>query len=482
MLIRKTDTEMIRGYFEDSSGLSGGFAEEVVLPENEKDVSEFLEEASAKGNFVTVSGGGTGVTGGRIPFGGSVLAADRFNKIIDCFEGGIIVQAGVPLDEIHGAADSIGYFYPPDATEQTAWIGGNIATNASGARSFKYGSTRNYVKSLKVALSNGEILDICRDTVKASNRGLLSVGKKKTAIPNYEMPGVKNAAGYFSKPGMDLIDLFIGSEGTLGVILEAELELQKKIGPLFGCFAFFEDENRAFDFVAELKKRASRGFDLLAIEYFDRHSLALLSKKYPNIPKSSTGMVFFEQEISPKIEDSYLEAWAEILDSSGVGESNTWMADDAKKFQELKDFRHSLPELVNETVKSRGIPKIGTDMAVPAENFDTMLRYYREHLEQQQIDHLFFGHIGENHLHVNVLPRNAEEAKTTKELYLKFVKMAVSLGGTVSAEHGIGKLKHDFLKEMYGDDGIMEMARVKKELDPACILGLGNIFPKELLF
>ena len=222
-----------------------------------------------------------------------------------------------------------------------------------------------------------------------------------------------------------------------------------------------------------------RGLNALGVEYFDENALALLRPKYPQIPAAAKALIFIEEEISREREGQYLAEWGGLLEKFGAIDS--WTADNPKKEKEFKEFRHALPEAVNEIVKRRGFSKVGTDMAVPADKFPEMFKYYYEILAKTSMEHLIFGHIGDNHLHVNILPRSEEEVQAAKGLYLDFVRKAVGLGGTPSAEHGIGKLKHLFLREMVGEAGIMEMVRIKKILDPACILGRGNIFPDNLL-
>ena len=149
--------------------------------------------------------------------------------------------------------------------------------------------------------------------------------------------------------------------------------------------------------------------------------------------------------------------------------------------QSFREFRHALPEHVNEIVRKHRFPKTGTDIAVPDAHFEEMMRFYEATLEASGIRHLVFGHIGESHMHANLLPSTEAEFHRSKQLYLELAEKAIALGGTVSAEHGIGKLKHAFLEKMVGEKGIKEMTAVKKALDPACILGLGNIFPSAVL-
>lgn len=493
-MIIKSDKDVIEAYLHDESGLSGAFCEKVLIPENYSEVSAILKEASSNNIPLSISGAGTGVTGGRLPFGGTVLSLEKLDAIISVKPGSMTVQAGVPITKIHEAAGSIGYFYPPDATEWDASIGGNIATNASGSRSFKYGSTRQYIDSIKVILADGEMLDIPRGKYLAKGQTIEILNPKsetlnKIQIPNIQMPNIKNAAGYYSKPGMDLIDLFIGSEGTLGVVVEAQLKLLPITGYTFAAFAFFDANEQALAFVKDAKsetflnreKNNANGLNALAMEYFDKNSLVLLRKKFGNIPSGKNAAIFFEEEITPEREPVFLDDWAALLEKNGVNIESVWSATEPEKEAEFKKIRHELPVLVNEIVRSRGIAKVGTDIAVPWGKFPEMFSFYVKELSASGMDHLVFGHIGDDHLHANILPKNETERKKAKEIYLRFARAAVALGGTVSAEHGIGKLKHAFLREMYGEQGISEMARLKKYLDPKMILGRDNIFPCERL-
>ena len=147
-MIIKTDKDIIRCYFEDESGLLGGYADKVLSPENEKDAVNIMTDAANKKTPLTISGGGTGVTGARIPFGGAILATDSLNKIIDINENKLYatLQPGVRLSDLQEELSKRNLIYLPDPTEPNAFLGGTISTNASGAKGFKYGSTRNYVK------------------------------------------------------------------------------------------------------------------------------------------------------------------------------------------------------------------------------------------------------------------------------------------------------------------------------------------------
>lgn len=481
-MIIKTDKDIIKGYFEDYSGLLGGHADKVIFPENEQDAILALQDASAKKIPITISGGGTGVTGARIAFSGYIMATDRLNKIINIDEKNLFatVEPGVRLSELENELSKKNLTYPPDPTEPSAFLGGTISTNASGARGFKYGPTRNYIKRLKIILSTGSTINIKRGDYFIDRGGLFSLesshGPIAIKIPSYSMPEIKTAAGYYVKDRMDLVDLFIGQEGTLGFILEADIALGYRPEHIMSFFSFFPQEHYALNFVKDAKSR-----NALSFEYMDRNSIELLRTRYTNIPADAACLVYFEQDCNKGQKDNLLDSWANLLEKYSAIADKSIFADSDKEREKLREFRHGLPEMVNEIVRKHCFPKVGTDIAVPDSAFNDMFRFYKEKLNSSGIDYVIFGHIGENHMHVNMLPKNDAEFRKGRLIYMDFVKKAVSVGGTVSAEHGIGKLKHPFLEAMYGRDNLVQMAMLKKSLDPACILGLDNIFPKELL-
>ncbi len=481
-MIIKRDPDIIKGYFEDYSGLLGGYADKVILPENEKEARDILLEAGAKKIPVTISGGGTGVTGARIPFGGWVIATERLNKIIEINDKTLIatLQPGVRLTELENELSKKGLTYLPDPTEPNAFLGGTISTNASGAKGFKYGPTRNYIKRLKMLMSTGDTINIKRGDYFINTGTIFPLRLKdkeiKIKIPDYSMPEIKTSAGYYIKNHMDLLDLFIGHEGTLGLILEADIALGKKPEEVMSFFSFFPSEDNAISFVKDAKN-----YKAMSLEYMDANSLSLLRIKYPNIPKCAKGLIYFEQDYKKEFESEIVDSWTKLLEKHNAMMEDSYFADSDKERAKLKELRHALPDAVNELVKKNKMPKVGTDIAVPDNRFKEMLKFYKEKLTSSGIDYVVFGHIGESHMHVNMLPKTEEEFKKSRLVYMEFVKKAVGLGGTVSAEHGIGKLKHQFLEIMYGKDNLKQMALLKKSLDPSCILGLDNIFPKELL-
>ncbi|HEU4507488.1 MAG TPA: FAD-binding oxidoreductase [Pyrinomonadaceae bacterium] len=472
---------MYESYVSDASFIRDGYADRVVLPESVEEVSEILAIANRNRVAVTVSGAGTGTVGGRVAFGGIVLATDKLNRIKNIVredEGGYAVaEAGVILADLQRAVDQQGLLYPPDPTERGAFLGGTVATNASGARTFKYGPTRRYINRLKIVLANGEIVDLRRGDVRATTDGRIRVGSVEAQLPNYRLPATrKNASGYFVAPDMDAVDLFIGSEGTLGVICEVEVKLLQKPEGLLSGVVFFADEADVLDFVRDARARATAR----AIEFFDRESLNFLREKYPDVPANAVGAIFFEQETTEASEEAVLNAWLELLDQHHAF-PNSWFATNEQDQARLREFRHQLPVLMNEWFSRYNQRKVSTDMAVPDEAFPGLFRLYKDTLKSSGLRYTIFGHIGDNHVHVNILPRNDDEGARARELYVEFLKYAASVGGTLSAEHGIGKLKREYLRLFYNDDQLREMAALKKVFDPNAILGRGNIFSEELL-
>jgi D-lactate dehydrogenase (cytochrome) len=388
-----------------------------------------------------------------------------------------VVEAGVILSDLQRAVDHEGLLYPPDPTERGCFVGGNVATNASGARTFKYGPTRNYINRLKVVLASGEVLDLRRGEVRAAH-DRIRLGKSiEVQLPDYRMPATrKNASAYFVAPEMDAVDLFIGSEGTLGVICEVEVKLLPKPEGLLSGVVFFADEGNVLALVREVRAHV----DARAVEFFDEESLKFLREKYPTIPAEAVAAIFFEQETTATTEDAVLNQWLALLDQHHAI-ADSWFATNEQDQAKLREFRHQLPVLMNEWFAHYRQRKVSTDMAVPDDAFPGLFRLYKETLRSSDLRYTIFGHIGDNHVHVNILPRDEAEGAHARELYVEFLKYAASVGGTLSAEHGVGKLKRDYLHLFYTDIQLREMATLKKALDPNGILGRGNILSEELL-
>ncbi|MCF8383625.1 MAG: FAD-binding oxidoreductase [Chlorobium sp.] len=490
-MIYKSDPASIEVFLTDTSNLKTGRTPGVYFPETAEETAELLRSATEGGKRFTIAGNGTGTTGGRIPEGDYVISMQKLDAIGEPMhlsenQATLTVQAGALLENVQRMVEQAGWFYPPDPTEGLCFIGSTIANNSSGARTFRYGPTREHILRILVALPEGDLLDIPRGKYLADENDLFRIelplaGTLSFLRPQYRMPETsKHNAGYFSKAGMDLIDLFIGSEGTLGIILEADLKLIPFPRHLFSCLVYFNTLDDLFSFTARAKS-AEGGVTPRVLEFFDGNSLDFLRKEYPDIPREAAGAVFFEQETTPESEESDLELWLELMESSGALVDLTWIALDREEQRRLTAFRHALPLLVNEWLNRQEESKISTDMAVPDRSFRELFDFYDSSCRKNSFTFIIFGHIGNSHVHLNILPRNREEFLRAKSLYREFVEKAIALGGTLSAEHGIGKLKSPYLAAMYGESGIREMVRIKKCFDPNLVLNIGNLIPESYL-
>ena len=399
----------MNSYLEDASGFKGQ-AEKVLVPANEAELLQIITEASGDRSPITISGAGTGVTGGRVAQSGWVVSTEKFQRI-EIESGRATVGAGLSLEALQAAAGRTNQFYAPDPTEWTASVGGTIATDASGSRSFRYGSTRKHVLGLRVALMDGRVLNVKRGD------------KVDFDVPEIPIPNTtKNTAGYRLKAGMDWVDLIAGSEGTLGIVIEAELRLLPKPADVLAGVVFFVADDTALEAVEAW--RTVPGLRML--EYFDAHSLALMRDRHSEIPARAGAALLIEQE------NGDIDFWAENAPE------DSWFADNDRDRERFRKFRHALPELVNDTVRRRGFLKLNSDYAVPLDQNKRMLNLYQVGLLEAHLDHVIFGHIGDAHVHVNILPSSQDEFDRGQALMLDFARKAVTLGGTVSAESSPG--------------------------------------------
>jgi len=493
----KTELDQLTNYLTDASNMPGGYAEKLFIPESAEEIAEILREANEKKIPVTISGARTGTVGGAIPFGGYVVSLERLNKIakIDKDTKTVIAGAGVILRDLQKAVEAEGLFYPPDPTEWSCQVGGTVATNASGSRSFKYGATRNYVNALKIVLASGDILNLRRGETVADENGVLELRTEQGNVvtakrPTYKRPHVrKNVSGYFNHKPLDAVDLFIGSEGTLGVIAETELSLLPMPEGFFSGIVFFENESDLLAFVTDARElsfanrrsQIGNSFDASLLEYFDKNALDFIRERFPEVPGNMQGAIFFEQETTAETEDILFEQWNELLEKHNADVDRSWFTTTDQDREKMREFRHALPVTVNERIARYGRKKVGTDMAVPDEKFAGFLRFYKQILDASGLDYVIFGHIGDCHLHANLLPKDETEAEKARHIYGRCVAQAIMLGGTVSAEHGIGKLKRKYLDAMMGERYLNEMAELKRAFDPNGILGRGNMFDVKFL-
>lgn len=456
-----TDPDIIAGYLTDASNTTG-WAEALVRPRSTEELAQTVAWCQANGTALTVTAQRTSTTGGPVPHGGWLLSTEALDQILDLDR----VQAGVFLGAYQAHVATQGHMFPPDPTSRhECTVGAAIATNASGARSFKYGPIRPWVRWVQAVLPTGQVVEADR----------------RTPIPpdwpriHWQEPGVKTAAGLF--PADNLLDLLIGHEGTLGIITQAALHLTHPPAAVLSLVAFFPALGPCLDFVQTARAGAPRrgqpgragALAPRAIEFFGPRALDLIRDRVPDVPDQAQAALFIEVEHTG---EAPLEAWWDALVDGGALAEHTIVAEDPTGQGRLDALRHAIPASVNEQVVANGMPKVGTDFAVPDHALAEMMEIYAA----CPLPHVNFGHIGDNHLHLNMLPRTADELDQARRLYKQMAHQAVALGGTVSAEHGIGKLKRGLLADMLGPQVIASFRALKAHIDPNWILGRGTMF------
>ena len=380
-------------------------------------------------------------------------------------------------------------FLPPNPTEKNSSIGGNVSTNASGAKSFKYGSYRNFVNSLKIILANGDEIQLTRGQNKIRNNSFFIEFTGKTihhSFKDIHYPDVKNASGFYLKNGADLIDLFIGSEGTLGVYSEIELRLQEQPENLMGGVVFFDNISGMLGFVENLRDtsktnnlldyRKVTGLSARLIEFFDERALNLVKDQFPQIPVNAVASVWFEQEYTSENEDMIMNSWYDFIKEYTILADKTWFALTRSEHDKLREFRHAVPEKVSEIIAGYGTRKVGTDSSVPFSAFSRFYNFINVEIQTCGIDNMLWGHFGDAHFHANFLPKNSAVFDVACRIADRIIEQTLLEHGSISAEHGIGKIKKDFLQKMYGRDSIDEMKKVKELFDSENLLGQGNLF------
>jgi D-lactate dehydrogenase (cytochrome) len=488
-MITKTEQNEFQDYLKDASNTTG-FCDSVVFPENTEEIVAVIKQANSQKVNVTVCGNKTGLAGGSVPSGGIVLSTEKLNQILEISEKDMyaVVEPGVLLSDFLNELKPKKLYYPPDPTELNCFLGGTVATNASGSKTFKYGSTREFVIGLEIVLPTGKILNL----EKGQNIAKGNILKFTTAdgnlyelkIPKVKTLPTKNTAGYFCKENMDAIDLFIGSEGTLGVVSKIKLKLLAAPESVLSAVIFFNSEEEGLHFIEDAriasyesrKVNSQISINALALEYFDKFALDFLRDDFPNIPSNAESAVWFEQESDLSLGEQITDLWIKLIDKHNGDLTHSWIAMDEKDKIKFVEFRHRISAKVNDFISAHNFRKLGTDIAVPDNELTNFYFKLKHEVTKAGLDYVIYGHFGNSHLHLNMLPKNQNEFEAAKKLYHDICLAAIKSGGTFAAEHGVGKNKRELLYEMYGEKVIAEMFKIKKMLDPNLILCTGNIF------
>ena len=517
------DTGTLAAFLEDASHYPGGYAAGVARPRSERELAALVRQARR----ALPVGAQSSLTGGATPRGEVVVSTGRLDRILRVGAGEVTVQAGVPLTALGAALAARDAYYPPVPTFEDACAGGVAATNAAGAATFKYGATRRWIRGLKVVLADGCLLALRRGDCRAHPDGFFEIhapdGVRRIPVPRYRMPDVpKVSAGYFAAPEMDLVDLFVGSEGTLGIITEVTFGLVSPRPARCLVWLTLPAEPAALSLVAALRREAEatwragdpRGLDVSAVEMLDRRSLALLREdgadrahgvllppdaavallvqvELPPGAPAAPGMPTeaYEQigaALEPGAPDTPLVRLCRLLARAGaLDRAEIALPGDRRRQAQLIALREAVPEAVNRRVGAAqrtvdpGIAKTAADMIVPFPRFADSLRIYRDAFERRGLDYAIWGHVSDANVHPNVIPRSLRDVEAGRQAVLTCGREVVRLGGCPLAEHGVGRnpVKQALLRELYGTAGIDAMRRVKAALDPAGKLAPGVVFP-----
>jgi glycolate oxidase len=417
----------------------------VVSPATTEEVSQVMQVACRGEIPVVARGLGSGLAGGAIPIkGGIVLNMTRMNRIVEIDRVNMVavVQAGVVTSDLQAEVAKQGLYYPPDPSSQRhSSIGGNIACNAGGPHCLKYGVTADYVMGLEVVLADGRVLRTGGKTIK-------------------------HAVGY------RLSQLFIGSEGTLGIITEAALKLIPPPKSTCTAMAAFP---KLIDASVAVTRILEAGIVPVAMEIMDDTTIAtVVAYKKMDLPLDVEAILVIETDGDPELAQRDIEEIGHICWRNGAREVR--VASDPNEGAELMAARKS----VSPSLARRRPNKLGEDITVPRSAIPEAVARIKEVSRQYNLPIPIFGHIGDGNLHPNILfdRRDAEEFARVEKAAESLFQIAMALGGVLSGEHGVGLLKRDYAEQNLGPVAVEVMRSLKRILDPKGILNPGKVLPE----
>lgn len=513
----ETDPGALARVASDAAHYPGRGAAGVARPRSTDEVSALL----ASGAVVLPVGAQSSLTGGATPMGELVLCTDRLTSC--AIETGARVRAGagLTLQALQDALAAHGWWLPPVPTYLGATVGGAAATNAAGAATFKYGTMRDWIVGLELVLAGGDRLALARGEATAGSDGTFTIATSRgplvVPVPPYRMPDVpKRSAGYHAAPGMDLVDLFVGSEGTLAVITEVVLRVAPR--PAGVCWALVPvpDEPSALALAGALRAEAERtwaaqdprGVDIAAIEYLDRRAIEILREDGVDrrldvrLPNQAGAVLLVQMELAapslgsdlwaqmagalePGAPDTPLVRLCRVLAAHGVlEETEVVLPDRPRRAAALAGLREAVPAGVNRRVAEAkaaidpALHKIAADVIVPFARVGEMLAVCRSLFAERDLDLVVWGHLSDGNLHPNALPRRPGDLARGREAVLALGQTVVAMGGCPLAEHGVGRhpVKQRLLELLHGRDGVAAMRAVKRTFDPSGQLAPGVLW------
>jgi FAD/FMN-containing dehydrogenase len=446
------DQDVRDSYARDASGL-WMVPDAVARPTSAGEVADIVRRAAADRTCVTAAGAQTSTTGASISDRGIVLSTRAMARVLDLDERSrtVRVEPGVLLGDLQRVLAPHGLFFAPDPTsDQECTAGGAVACNASGPRTLRYGPTRAHVRALTVVTANGSTVEVRRPMLE------------------------KNTAGYFAV--QDPVDWFVGSEGTLGVIVSADLALLPRPAREVGLAIPLRDEERALAFVVAARESAS--VRPRCLEYFDGESFAIARGQGAASWATDAGSMVYTEEATGGAEPP-LDEWLALAERFGANAGDVRVFEGDAAIREARRLRHAVPATMHERVApflTQGGRRVSTDWAVPYPLAARAVAMARRHAREAGIPPgIVYGHLGNGHPHQNFVARNPDEVHAMEAVVERTLRDVIAMGGTVSAEHGIGKLKARWLPLQLSATQMDVMRAIKRELDPDGIFAPGNI-------
>ena len=436
-----TGEQMRRAHAEDDSRLSA-MPDAVALPRDRAQVAAIVRACRAHRVPVVARGAGTATTGAAVPFaGGVVVSFARMDRIVEIRPGDrcAVVEPGVLNGDLQQALQPHGLFWPPDpSSADRCTIGGNLACNAGGPRAVKYGATRDNVLGLVAVTGEG---------------GIIRCGG----------PWTKDATGY------DLTHLLVGSEGTLALVVEATLKLAPRPKAQAGLRAFYRDAAAAAAAVARLMAQPQVP---AMLEFMDASAIALLRRNGSDVPDAGA-MLLVEADGD---DDTLLPALQALADAA---EGDGLVALDVAVDGSARDRLWAARRALSPALRTIAPGKINEDVVVPVSRIPDLVAGVEALSVEASLPIVVFGHAGNGNLHVNIMyrPDDASETARAQAALPRLFALVLSLGGTLSGEHGIGVAKRDWMERAFDAPTLAAMRAIKAALDPDGILNPGKVLP-----
>ena len=441
-----TDNEVCEHYSHDYTEDLSFMPEVVIKPADAEQISKVLKLANAHLIPVTPRAAGTGLSGGALPvYGGIILSCERLNKIINIDERNLqaIAEPGVINQVLRDAVEAVGLFYPPDpASRGSSMLGGNLAECAGGPKAVKYGVTKDYVLNMEVVLPTGEIIWTGANVLK-------------------------NSTGY------NLTQLMVGSEGTLGIVTKIVFKLIPLPKHDLLLLVPFTSPEKACEAVSAVFRA---GIVPSALEFMERDAIVLTMQyvdvKFPIADDVKAHLLIEVDGNNPDVLMRECEAISEIMYAFEC--LDVMFAESAQQKADLWKLRRA----TGEAVKSHSIYK-EEDTVVPRAELPKLLKGVKEIGTKYGFNSVCYGHAGDGNLHVNIIKENMSDADWNEKIpegIKEIFNLCVSLGGTISGEHGIGYVQKNYMSIAFNETQINLQKGIKNLFDPNMILNPGKMF------